>query len=85
MRRDADQLASLLLPSVRIFGSYPSCDDVYLLMACALRRSGYKYTWVGQVQFDPPFEKIIRVIAQCRLVEKYNLGLRAEQTPLECQ
>jgi hypothetical protein len=75
LRRNVDQLATLLLPGVRIFGSVHNSDDTYLLMACALRRMGYKYTWAADVQFDPPFEKLIQVVAQLRsITSTYGLS-----------
>jgi hypothetical protein len=49
----ADLLASLLLPSVRVF---VTCHDFSgqgaLLTACALRQAGYKHTWVAKCPSD---------------------------------
>jgi hypothetical protein len=43
---NADLLASLLLPSVRVFCSFHDDFRAALVMACALRQAGYKYAWV---------------------------------------
>jgi hypothetical protein len=62
---DADLVASLLLPSVRVFISsyYFSDHEAMLLTACALRLKGYKHVWA----FKPPgkAEAAARAIAQC--------------------
>jgi hypothetical protein len=41
-----DLLASLLLPSVRVFGTCHSSREQTIVTACALRQAGYKHTWV---------------------------------------
>jgi hypothetical protein len=40
-----DLLASLLLPSVRVFSSWHFDAEAALLTACALRQAGYTHTW----------------------------------------
>jgi hypothetical protein len=42
---NADQVASLLLPSVRVLSSGHMDDRAAVLLACALRQAGYKHTW----------------------------------------
>jgi hypothetical protein len=42
--KNADQLASLVLPSVRVFNSSQN-EQTALLTACALRQKGYKHAW----------------------------------------
>jgi hypothetical protein len=71
VRANADLLASLLLPSVRVlvtplfFHDDPAADRAALLTACALRREGYKHTWA--VECAPEVEDLARAIApQCR-------------------
>jgi hypothetical protein len=43
--QNADQVVSLLLPSVRIFHTSLSDSRAAVLMACALRQVGYRHTW----------------------------------------
>jgi hypothetical protein len=45
--KNADQLASLVLPSVRVFNSSHK-EQTALLTACALRQKGYKHAWYIQ-------------------------------------
>jgi hypothetical protein len=40
---NADLVASLLLPTVRVFRSNPDYDEEGLLMACAVRQAGYRH------------------------------------------
>jgi hypothetical protein len=42
---NADQVVSLLLPSVRVFSSFLSDSRAAILVACALRQAGYRHTW----------------------------------------
>jgi hypothetical protein len=42
---NADLLASLLLPSVRVFSSCHTDREHTIVTACALRGAGYKHTW----------------------------------------
>jgi hypothetical protein len=71
---NADQVASLLLPSVRVFDS--SCCDLSpaLLMACALRQAGY----LGVVYLDKLNIESVRVlqeVASCtRIVDVKHAG-----------
>jgi hypothetical protein len=46
---NADMLASLLLPSVRVFGSCHNSRGEAIVTACALRQAGYKHTWAVNV------------------------------------
>jgi hypothetical protein len=46
VRFNSDLLASLLLQSVRVFRSHHEDSQAALPMACALRRVGYKHTWL---------------------------------------
>jgi hypothetical protein len=62
MRTNADLLASLLLPSVRVFDSCYSGHRPALLTACALRQAGYKHTWALDCKDGPT---IVRMVAQC--------------------
>jgi hypothetical protein len=63
---DADLLASLLLPSVRVFSSCHTDARSALLVACALRRAGYKHTWAPCVRRPPGDGRdLVRGIAQC--------------------
>jgi hypothetical protein len=45
VRLNADLLASLVLPSVRVFMSFHGHTPAALLTACALRQAGYKHHW----------------------------------------
>jgi hypothetical protein len=71
VRANPDLLASLLLPSVRVFASLhtdlSALEDYLeedtqgaLLMACALRQAGYKHTWV--VECPDQMVDVIRAI-----------------------
>jgi hypothetical protein len=66
---NADLLASLLLPSVRVFGSsHPESGSSHraaLLTACALRQAGYKHTWA--VWCPGEAQEAVQAIAECRL------------------
>jgi hypothetical protein len=42
---NADLMASLLFPSVRVFGSWHFYPREALLTACVLRQAGYKHSW----------------------------------------
>jgi hypothetical protein len=69
---NADLLASLLLPSVRVFISSHYDHEAALLMASALRQAGYRHTWAPRLHcpFCPfNIQEAVRVIAQCRLDE----------------
>jgi hypothetical protein len=48
---NADLVASLLLPSVRVFIPREANRRALILIACALRQTGYKHAWF--VCFDP--------------------------------
>jgi hypothetical protein len=45
IQENSDQVASLLLPSVRVFYSAHCSGGAALLTACAVRQAGYKYIW----------------------------------------
>jgi hypothetical protein len=64
----ADMLASLLLPSVRVFVSSHRDPQGALLTACALRQAGYKHTWA--VDYPPEVDGAVRAIVQCRLRDR---------------
>jgi hypothetical protein len=51
-----DLLASLLLPSVRVFALIHTNREYTIVTACALRRAGYKHTWRSRddVEMPPP-------------------------------
>jgi hypothetical protein len=62
---NADLLASLLLPSVRVFVSSHYTNRALLLLACALRQAGYKHTWAPESTPTPkPVLDAIRAIVQ---------------------
>jgi hypothetical protein len=71
---NADLLASLLLPSVRVYRSHHwGGDSAALLMACALQQAGYKHAWM--MSCSPTEDKAtIRAVAQCRLTEGGSMG-----------
>jgi hypothetical protein len=71
---NVDQLASLLLPSVRVFTSDPgkTSRDV-LLLSCALRQVGYKHTW-GVYPRSPEELAAAREVASCRVVKYLEEG-----------
>jgi hypothetical protein len=68
-----DLMASLLLPSVRVFSSCLWTAQAALLTACALRQVGYQHTWVlcfdrhAEEPEDPDGElsRALRSIAGC--------------------
>jgi hypothetical protein len=63
---NADLLASLLFPSVRVFRSAPFNTQAALLSACALRQVGYKHTWaVSLLTRSREAETAVRAIAEC--------------------
>jgi hypothetical protein len=70
---DADLLASLVLPSVGVLFSSPANTRAALLMACALRRAGYKHVWA--LDHPPKFEDGIQAIAECRLGDPRLYGM----------
>jgi hypothetical protein len=49
---NVDLLASLLLPSVRFFGTCHDSRQHTIVTACALRRAGYKHTWAVRLSRD---------------------------------
>jgi hypothetical protein len=76
VQADPDLLASLLLPRVRVFGSYHTDRRAALLMACALRQAGYKHTWAVDCPrtYDLTYlleapDAVIKAIAQCMVRE----------------
>jgi hypothetical protein len=65
VKDNTDLLASLLLPSVRVFGSVSSFDvRVSFLIACALQ-AGYKHILVGDEDAKYMLGDIVRVVAPC--------------------
>jgi hypothetical protein len=56
VRVNADLLASLVLPSVRVFiSAHANSSAALLLMACALHQAGYKHSWeVWYNLYDEP-------------------------------
>jgi hypothetical protein len=66
---NADLLASLLLPSVRVFRSSQDDSRPALLTACALRQAGYQHTWAVNCpwRMEHAIQAIAQCIAQCRL------------------
>jgi hypothetical protein len=69
IRANADLLASLLLPSVRVFGPRHSRGRGTLLIACALRRVGYKHTLMVDEKTEE-VENIVRAIASCSVCDE---------------
>jgi hypothetical protein len=69
----ADQVGSLLLPSVRVFYS-DHHGSVYgaLVTACALRQAGYKHTWT--LRCSPPSETEERMRDLRRVLPWIALG-----------
>jgi hypothetical protein len=67
VKTNADLLASLLLPSVRVFRTcYPDHDKIQVLLtACAIRRAGYKHTWFCICSFDRCVRDVIPGLVQC--------------------
>jgi hypothetical protein len=76
VKTNADQVASLLLPSVRVFRSYYFRIHAALLTACALRQAGYKHTWatcwVVADGRDSSGTAVLLAIAPCRIVALEN-------------
>jgi hypothetical protein len=69
----ADLLVSLLLPSVRIFvtSSFPT-DQAVLLLACALRRVGYKHSWAVDTDLlQIRHLDVLREIARCGVDDSF--------------
>jgi hypothetical protein len=64
----ADLLASLLLPTVRVFVSDHCKDQATVLLACALRQAGYKHTWAPKLTCSDKVLETVRVLTQCRPV-----------------
>jgi hypothetical protein len=65
----ADLVASLLLPSVRVFVSAAhGFSPTALLTACALRQAGYGHTWA--IQGAAGEVDAVRAIANCRIGDK---------------
>jgi hypothetical protein len=64
-----DLLASLLLPSVRVFVSFYHNSQGALLTACALRQVGYKHTWAVSCPLEA--KDAVYAIAQCRFSEAW--------------
>jgi hypothetical protein len=68
----ADLVASLLLPSVRVFSSYHwESRESLLGMACALRQVGYRHTWVPTYEGDDA-QAVLRAIAPCIIPEQIH-------------
>jgi hypothetical protein len=67
VKTNAHLLTSLLLPSVRVFGSSHHCSRVARLKGCALRQAGYKHTW--GVECPQKVKDAARAIVQCRVGE----------------
>jgi hypothetical protein len=65
---NADQVASLLLPSVRVFvSSYMGVPAArrHILIACGLRQAGYKHSWVLCQSLGAEVFGALQVIASC--------------------
>jgi hypothetical protein len=66
----ADLLASLLLPSVRIFAtSYGCYEGATLVMACAMRQAGYKHVWAAFCLDD--VKEALRAIVGCDFADPF--------------
>jgi hypothetical protein len=68
---NTDQVASLLRPSVRVFGTCNYNRRAALLTACALRRAGYKHMWAIWWQRDDGpscSARALSSIAMCKTV-----------------
>jgi hypothetical protein len=77
---DADLLASLLLPSVRVLSSCHTDARSALLTACALRQAGYQHTWAPKVIGLEGIEDLVGTIASCgfgRDMALYNGGFQS--------
>jgi hypothetical protein len=81
---NADQVASLLLPSVRVFTSLLADVPAAVLMACALRQAGYKHTWAILSGLRGPHGAASDVlsIALCNVVQKDSELSEASWTTL---
>jgi hypothetical protein len=64
---NADLLASLLLPSMRVFRTCFWNTRGPLLTACGMRQVGYKHIWGGTCRED--VRDAVREITECTLVE----------------
>jgi hypothetical protein len=72
---NADLVASLLLPSVRVFGTPRLWNRrAFLLTACAVRQAGYKHSWVAP-RSQRESESVVGEIARCRFSDLYPLSL----------
>jgi hypothetical protein len=71
-KTNVDLVASLLLPSVRVFHSYPLDVRAALLTACALRQAGYKHQWALSPHVEARDK--VRAISICRIIEYCCLG-----------
>jgi hypothetical protein len=72
---NADLVARLLLPSVRVFSTFHYCESpAALLTACVLRQAGYKHIWAPR--FEREHESAVPIaIVPCRIVHddiEYN-------------
>jgi hypothetical protein len=73
VKTNADLLASLLLPSVRVFCSSHANERSAVIMACALRQVSYEHTW--SVSSDAYRIVKAAVGAQCRVVNgRYRIS-----------
>jgi hypothetical protein len=73
IQANADLLASLLLPSIRVLVTCTGNNQETLLLACALRQRGYKHVWAFQCEPEN-VKPAARAITQCRfsVVESHN-------------
>jgi hypothetical protein len=74
VKTDPDLLASLLLPSVRVFCLPDDDNRKSLLTACALRQAAYKHTWItpdcsNEIKTE---RAVLREIAFCDIVHEYR-------------
>jgi hypothetical protein len=73
---NADQVVSLLLPSVRVFSSF-SYGRGGLMTACALRQAGYKHTWAtywesggDETDIEEPTKRVLQsIVPPCQVVK----------------
>jgi hypothetical protein len=72
---NADLIASLLLPSVRVLvpGGFQRQPALLLLTACALRDVGFKHTVVPSEDDKKLFEGMLRAIAPCCIIGDYHV------------
>jgi hypothetical protein len=68
---NADLLASLLLPSVRVFRTCHRDARAALLVACTLRQAGYKHIWALMVFDREDSRDLVQGVAQCSLGQYY--------------